>query len=486
MRIELHVLRDTVMYALGSAITKAALVLAMPIYTRLFPPAEYGAYNFVVTGVGLALTVLGFGVGGPFGRFFFRAQDDSERRLVATTWIAFLAAWLSLLALIVLPFSGILSSWTFGRGDRAALIAIAIATLPVTAVNSVCAVALRNQFKARQFIGLNILGTSLEITVSLISVLVLKLGLAGILLGALVGGLMMLPLRLWMIRPLLGRQVSLPLLRRQMLYGTGLMLSGVAYWLFSASDRLLLGELSSMKQVGLYSVAATLANTLWVVLDGFGLAWTPHVLRLYELDRDRASIFAGRVATYLLIAFGLLAVFVITFSDEVIALLASSAYKDAATVVEPLALGILCYSMVQVAALGMSLTLRTRSLAIYAWLTAILNVALNFALIPSYGIVGSAWATTISYLFLTLGYGISSQRLWPIAYERRRILGAVAAILVFALAARHLPDLPLIEVIPLKICYIGVFIFSLFVVRSLDGRETAALRAVILHRRTTP
>jgi O-antigen/teichoic acid export membrane protein len=100
---------------------------------------------------------------------------------------------------------------------------------------------------------------------------------------------------------------------------------------------------------------------------------------------------------------------------------------------------------------------------------------LNLAFVPSGGMVASAWATFASYLCLTLGYLLISQRLWPVAYERGRTLTAITLTTVFTLAATAIPEHPVALVVPLKIVYCGLFAVLLVKFRAIDAREFGAV-----------
>jgi O-antigen/teichoic acid export membrane protein len=61
-----------------------------------------------------------------------------------------------------------------------------------------------------------------------------------------------------------------------------------------------------------------------------------------------------------------------------------------------------------------------------AGLGAVVNVALCFALIPSYGMIGAAVATLAAYVVLFLGMVVYAGRVFPVDYEWRRVITAVA------------------------------------------------------------
>ena len=76
----------------------------------------------------------------------------------------------------------------------------------------------------------------------------------------------------------------------------------------------------------------------------------------------------------------------------------------------------------QVTAIGISLSKKTMYFLYVSFFVAFVNVFLNFALIPYYGVYGAAFATAISYLLLTLIYAMISQRLFFLNYDYGIIL----------------------------------------------------------------
>jgi O-antigen/teichoic acid export membrane protein len=236
-----------------------------------------------------------------------------------------------------------------------------------------------------------------------------------------------------------------------------------------------LGRLSTLHEVGLYSVANSAATVLALFVSALGLAWTPHAFRLYEERADEAAVLYGRMLTYILVGFGVLAVVVTTFAHELLSILATHAYLGAARAVGPLALGFVAYATIQVTSGGMTLKKKTGYLAIVAWGAAVLNLALNLALVPAYGMLASAWATFASYAFLTIGYFLISQRLWPITIQRRKALLALLVTGAFTVAVPLLPDLSLLAAVPLKLLYVLACGVLLLALRVVDRREVAIL-----------
>jgi O-antigen/teichoic acid export membrane protein len=55
------------------------------------------------------------------------------------------------------------------------------------------------------------------------------------------------------------------------------------------------------------------------------------------------------------------------------------------------------------------------------------NVALNFWLVPRYGMVGASISTLAAYVVLFAGMTLYAQRVYPVAYQWRRVATVVFA-----------------------------------------------------------
>jgi O-antigen/teichoic acid export membrane protein len=118
-------------------------------------------------------------------------------------------------------------------------------------------------------------------------------------------------------------------------------------------------------------------------------------------------------------------------AEDVIRLLGTPAYYEAYRVVPLLALSYVFYGMYFVASGGVQLAKRTHYLAYVAGGAALLQIALNFWLIPRFDMLGAAWAAALSYLVMPFWIGWISQQFHPVTYDLARIgkLFVVAATL---------------------------------------------------------
>jgi len=246
--------------------------------------------------------------------------------------------------------------------------------------------------------------------------------------GNLIAMLLPVPVCLWLIREDLGWVFDKKWCRELFRFGYPLMFAGLAYWIFGLSDRWMLGWLSDNTQVGLYSIAFKLASILLFINQAFGMAWSPMAYKLYGENPDYRKIF-GQVLSFLFFGMVVVAVGVTLFSAEILTLLAPSEYWESSLFVGYLVMGLVLLGTTQITATGIAFEKRTHLISRASWYSAIINVTLNFVLIPYWGAKGAAMATFISYIFLT-GYYLSwNQRIHPFVLETKKILVSISIII---------------------------------------------------------
>jgi O-antigen/teichoic acid export membrane protein len=261
------------------------------------------------------------------------------------------------------------------------------------------------------------------------ALVVLGWGIDGLILVQLCVALLTIPFAIAMVR----KDVTLRLSREAGLkligFGYPFVYAGIAFWLFSSMDRWMLAAMTSVEEVGIYSVAGRFSLLVMFLSTAFGLAWSPWAMkiRLERPDGYRA-VYADvliTLASVILVVGGGLAL----FARELISLL-PDVYAGAAMPLAVLSLGLVMQTTQQVTGVGISLEKKTYLFARLSWAAAAINFVLNLMLIPTIGALGAALATAIAYFFLTSGYLYFTQQLHPLPISWRR-LGIWFALLSF-------------------------------------------------------
>jgi O-antigen/teichoic acid export membrane protein len=434
---------DVAVYSTGNLLIKGLSLISAPIFTRIFIPAQYGAWSYINVMVAFMTGILLLGGDNAYTRYFFQCESEEEKQTLTATWLTFLAIWSIVVIAAILPFSSNLASWMLGEDGYRAAWVIGLVSSPLAMMNLSLAQALRNRFRAKEFMLFNLGTAILTISLAVLFVLVFDLGVAGALLGAALASLVMIPLRLWVIRDLLSRSFSLQFLKKIIIFGLPLVPMNIAFWLFSNADRLMLARLASLDEVGIYSIAGSMAAVIMLLQNAIGQSWLPHGIKTYEEDQILAAQVFRKIMIIFLAGSGFIITGFVALAQEVLFILVPSAYYTAFTVIPFLAAGFIFFTSAHVSVVAIMVKNKTVYIMIACWAIAILNIGLNYLLIPRFGIAGAGAATGISYMLFAGSYAFISRQLWPVAYPGKLIalllIVPLVAVALIALIASYGP-----------------------------------------------
>lgn len=181
-------------------------------------------------------------------------------------------------------------------------------------------------------------------------------------------------------------------------------------FLLMQTDKILLSKFLSLEQFGYYSLAALVANSLFVIVGPIDLAFFPRLTSEVSQDNQSALISTFHMGSQLITVFvGAASIVLIVFGDVVLSLWTqdSDLAKNIAPLLAILSLGTLfnCFMhmpyQLQLAHSWTSLTIKVNIIAVILLVPAIFWAA------PKYGALGVAWVwvvLNISYVIFAIHF----------------------------------------------------------------------------------
>ena len=175
-------------------------------------------------------------------------------------------------------------------------------------------------------------------------------------------------------------------------------------------------------------------------LSSFESAWAPFYFGAMR-EPDAKDTFS-RVTTYGVLILALLTAGLAACARDVIALATTPTFHQAARVVPWIALGVAFQGVYLLTSIGLNITKHTEYYPMATGIAAATSVTANLLLVPSFGIVGAAWANMLAYAVLAFVSWRFSQRFfpWPTSRggSRKSSLAALSGVAVasFRRAAR--------------------------------------------------
>jgi O-antigen/teichoic acid export membrane protein len=149
------------------------------------------------------------------------------------------------------------------------------------------------------------------------------------------------------------------------------------------------------------------------------MAWQPFVFE-HRKSPDAPALYA-RVTTYFVAVLGFLWLGVSLLSPEVIAIMAQPSFHDAHQVVPLLAAAFFFQGLGYVVNIGIVLNKKVKYRPLIVAVATVLNLGLNYALVPRYQMMGAAVAACVSFFGWFLLQALVSQRLYHVPYEHARL-----------------------------------------------------------------
>lgn len=471
--------RQTFAYGLSGLIAPIVGLITLPIFARVFTRSQYGLLELGTTMITVALTITDAGLTAAVLRSFYDYRPGQERersRVMLTGFVATTVVAVALAGAMV-AFREPIARWLFGRPGESELVVVIALSIPALNTWRYVSQVMRVRLQAFQYLTTTLIAATVTTALGIVGVLALGWRVNGFFFAVLVGNLVAAIYGLVVIRGGLSGRFDAPELKQMLAYGLPLVPAAVAAWSLALVDRIILSRLGSLAQVGQYAIANRLASLLIIGLTAFAFALTPFLLSIYSESPDQERAARGRTLTYLTFILSLAGLVLTLFAKELIEVLAPR-FNEAYKAVGPLALGAIGYGLVSVLTTGFSIARKTGRLAVLAVGAAAVNIGLNFALIPVWGIVGAGVATAVGYGVLAVAYYLFSQQVYPTPYEPRKVVTMLAlASALGVIGVVSLEPEPLAAAV--KILAVAVFLGGVWLTGIITRAELSELRRFV-------
>ncbi len=429
--------RHSAIYGLGGIASRFLAVFMLPLYTSYLDPVAYGRIETITAAVAVMSVLLQAGVNNAFFRFYFDSEDPAYRRRLLRTSFWFIMTTATTGLVVCQLFASPISTALNGVGPNVVRVAGVLLWAQVNYAQ------LTNLFRVEQrsvaFTIASLTNICLTIPITVLLVVVAHLGPVGVIVGNFSGTLLVYVALLGYRREQLGLQLDRTLLRRMNTFGLPLVPSALAMWVTNFGDRFMVGRLSTLGQVGQYSIAIRIGSVMVLLFTAFQTAWPAFAYAIKGEDEAKRTY--SFVLTYLVLIASWAAVALALFSPWIVRVLAprNHHFWPAARAVAPLAFSSVCFAGFIVVTIAVARTRKTQFNWIASAAGAVLNVGLNFWLIPAYGMLGAAWATLASYALLFAIRTWNAQLLYEVPYQWRRVGLVVGVAAALTAAGQLLP-----------------------------------------------
>lgn len=442
-----EVFKHSIIYGLTSSLQSLLGFVMLPILTAYYTPEEFGVYSILLLLSALASSIFYLGASSSLGRFYFEEDSKNYRKQIITTSI--IVAFFGAFVLILLGsiFSTKLSILIFNNSKYASpIIYILIATAFGFLLN-LMTLMLRYENQSILFFKIIISGVLMNFIISYILLAKFNYGLLAPIYGLLFSNVISFIFLLLIRVKILTRNIRLKHFKIILNFGIQSSITGLLFYVLDWVDRLILKDLLNLGEVGVYSLGYRLGSIMNIfVIMPFSLVWAPFRMK-YSKNQD-TNVFTGKVLSYYTLIGVIVVILTIFIGEDIIQFFfTNKEYKAAFSILPIIMMSQLFFGYQNIVDYGIYLHKKNYLYIIVSIISILLNVYLNYWLIPIFGITGAAYVTLITYLFSSSFIFILSNRYVSIDIEKYRVLSALAIVPILNLIFK----LPILNTFPFKI-----------------------------------
>ena len=426
--------QDFGLYSVAQIAPSLLGIVAIMLFTRVFPPVAYGRYALAMTFVGL-LSTLGFGwIQQSITRFEPQLNEDELVENVVSVFLV------SGLLVAIVAAVGYVSFGDLLGGYRPFYLATAALILLQGAFRTLN-VLFRIRLESGSFTKYKLFLGVTKLAFAVVLALFVFDSIVGWMWGHAVALLLTV---VFMARESgvvgVSPRMQSTLLARFAQYGFPMIGWLLGLTLLQFADRVLLEFLRGTSAVGVYSPNYSLVQRgLFLAFTPIGQAAQPLMMNAWDgTNSERIRDLMTDFTRYLLVLGVPATIFAAVMGRPLSTLLLADQYREGYLIIPIVAPGLFLWNSALIGHTGFEIEERTKVMFIGISGAVVLNVVLNVPLITAYGYLGAAVATLVSFSSYTVFAYIASR--WSIRWRppTRTVRNTVAGGLVMGAPAAML------------------------------------------------
>lgn len=410
---------NTIVFGIGTVGSKIIMFILLPIYTGYMTTSELGVAELVVNYMNLLYPIASANIVVALLRYAMESRQDKKKILQNAMLVVCVGVFLTNIVVSLIHTQSAVKDWR-------SYLSLMLFAYSVQQILSMFAKALdKTKICA---IG-NVIYTVALLVFSSVFLIVFKMGTSGYLLGMILANVVSVIYYCIFIR--IRQYVSftrmdIKLLTEMLAFSTPLILGAVSGWITTFCDRFVLEYFLGTDSVGIYSVASKLPSLISAFASVFMSAWLLSAIKEYETGADRTfSNMVFRKFNALFMAWAALMIFCCKW---VMVLLAKGEFSEGWKYAPLLLCSALFGGLGNFFGAFYTSAKRNISLTVTTAIGAVVNLVLNFVLVPYMGIQGAAFTTMFSQFMVFICRMLYARKFVIIEIDYVTMLVAVAAI----------------------------------------------------------
>lgn len=222
-------------------------------------------------------------------------------------------------------------------------------------------------------------------------------------------------------------------------FNAPLLIHYLAQYVLRSSDKIMITSICGERETALYGLGTTVASLAVMAWSAMAASLTPY---MYEHINKKEYQKVSNASAGVVAIFGVCCFVVSIVGPEIVYILGSNKYMENIQLIPPIAASSLLTAIYGIYSTIAFYHHKRRSTAMMTVIAALINIGLNYMLIPKYGYIAAAYTTEAAYLIYTVLHYVNYRNIVKKdrIYNDRLILGITVITTVMCLVAGLLYD----------------------------------------------
>lgn len=423
---------DSVVYGIGGLLGKSLSFFAIPIYTRIFDPSEYGIFEMLVVVNGILGSVLLLGLDSAQSFYFnkFKKTGLQSQAVLVSSILQLRLFWGLLIITISTFLSPMINSYLFDEQLSLKYFVFSFITTLLLQIMGQSIEILRLLYRPWHYVLISTFSSLVGVILSLYYVMFIHRDILGFVMGPMISAMLFVFIGWMTIRRYISfNGLHTPLWKDLIKFGLPLMPASLIFYAITTMDRVFIQHFHGPYELGLFSIAARISLVFGILVEVFRKAWWPIAMDSMQ-GEDGPGTFRLIADVYVTIgSIGL--ILMTTMSPHIFHWIIDEQYYGSWRLIGILTWQSFFYGYILIGTAGIWKSEKTYYQLLLSLAAFVIGVCLNFSLVPSFGGIGAAIATAVTYfIWSTLSVAVS-EKLWRINIPWQNHLTQLALAIIY-------------------------------------------------------
>ena len=402
-------------YTISNILTSAIPFLLLPFLTSYLKPNDYAIVDLFLAASQFAIALIGLNTFSALSRFYFDSDKNNFKSYVGNSIIILAISAIVILGLIIVFDTELENVLKIPKDWLWVIVVYAVGSNIVSTQLAIWQV----KYKSVNYGAFRVLRTLTDISLSIFFIMFLEFNWEGRVLGQTISIVFFALIAVFFL--IKDRNINLKpnilKLKELLNFGAPLILHVLGAVIITYSDRVFIANYIGLESAGMYSVGYQVGMIVYVIQNSFNQAWVPWFFERLKNDDKTEKIKIVRF-TYLYFILILLFALVISYlAPFIYRIFISNDYIKGIEIVIWITVGFAFNGMYKMVGNYIFFIKKTYIISIVTIFTAVINIGLNYYMVNTWGAVGVAQATAISFLLQFLLVWIISSKMYKMPWR---------------------------------------------------------------------